>query len=97
MRSRLAVLFKPPSKSTKTSSPRTFSSIFTNVSPSGNGEMVQLPSSMPMYLQMARARGSFDVPEKTFTGKKFSVKKENPPDWRMNRDKTVTTNQAGAS
>jgi len=25
------------------------------------------------------------------------VKKENPPDWRMNRDKTVTTNQAGAS
>jgi hypothetical protein len=35
---------------------------------------------MPMDLQMARAKGSFAVPEKTFTGKNFLVKKENPPD-----------------
>src|SRR6202041_1424948 len=51
----------------KMSSPRTFSSIFTKVSPSGNGVIMHLPSSQPMYLQMARARGSFAVPEKTFT------------------------------
>jgi hypothetical protein len=50
-----------------TSSPRTFSSIFTKVSPSGNGWTVHLPSSLPMDLQMARARGSFDVPLKIFT------------------------------
>ena len=52
----------------KMSSPRTFSSIRTNVSPSGNGEMVHWPSSTPMDLQMARARGSFAVPLKIFTG-----------------------------
>ena len=52
----------------KMSSPRTFSSIFTNVSPSGNGVMVQWPSSTPMDLQMARARDSFAVPLKIFTG-----------------------------
>ena len=33
---------------TNTSSPRTFSSIFTNVSPSGKGLIVDLPSPMPM-------------------------------------------------
>src|SRR5208282_2280150 len=61
-----------------TSSPRTFSSTFTNVSPSGNGEMLHLPSSMPMYLQIARARGSLAVPLKTFTSQKlFLVKQEN--------------------
>jgi len=53
----------------KMSSPRTFSSIRTNVSPSGNGVTVILPSSVPMDLQMARARGSFAVPENTFTDK----------------------------
>ena len=52
---------------TNTSSPRTFSSILTNVSPSGNGWMVHLPSSMPMDLQMARAKGSLAVPLKIFT------------------------------
>src|ERR1039458_7802294 len=62
----------------KISSPRTFSSIFTNVSPSGNGVIVILPSSRPMDLQMARARGSFAVPEKTFTDKKdFGLKNKN--------------------
>ena len=49
-----------------TSSPRTFSSIFTNVSPSGNGVIVHLPSSMPMDLQMARARGSIGSAAKNF-------------------------------
>src|SRR5580698_7433880 len=65
------------------SSPRTFSSTFTNVSPSGNGVMVQLPSSMLMDLQMARARGSFAVPENTFTKSKqigCCRQMENPPD-----------------
>src|SRR6266516_3765051 len=50
-----------------TSSPRTFSSIFTNVSPSGNGLTVDLPSSMPMKAQMASARGWLEVPLKIFT------------------------------
>ncbi len=63
----------------KTSSPRTFSSIFTNVSPSGNGVMVHLPSSQPMDLQMARAKGSFAVPLKIFTEIYSSVKTKNHP------------------
>jgi hypothetical protein len=45
---------------------------------------------------MARANGSFAVPEKTFTGKKYLVKKENPPDWRMNRRQIVTIAPPGA-
>src|SRR5256885_845162 len=51
----------------KTSSPRTFSSIFTNVSPSGNGLIVELPSSIPMEAQIALHNGSLDVPLKIFT------------------------------
>src|SRR6266850_1044125 len=51
----------------KTSSPRTFSSIFTNVSPSGNGLIVHFPSSMPIYEQIASDKGWLDVPLKTFT------------------------------
>src|SRR5688572_29228489 len=52
----------------KTSSPRTFSSIFTKVSPSGNALTVLLPSSAPMFLAMDSARGRLDVPLKIFTG-----------------------------
>jgi hypothetical protein len=62
---------------TKTSSPRTFSSIRINVSPSGNGLIVHLPSSMPMELQMDRARGSLAVPQKIFTDKKL-IKDKKP-------------------
>ena len=50
-----------------TSSPRTFSSIFANVSPSGNEVMVHRPSSMPMEAQMALARGGLAVPLNIFT------------------------------
>src|SRR2546425_12775100 len=51
----------------KTSSPRTFSSILTNVSPSGKELTVHLPKSRPIDLAMARARGGLDVPLKIFT------------------------------
>ena len=68
----------------KISSPRTFSSIFTKVSPSGKGVMELLPSSIPMDLQIALARGSLAVPENTFTKSKqywlLTVVMENPPD-----------------
>ena len=52
---------------TNTSSPRTFSSIFTNVSPSGKAVTAHLPTSMPMYSQIDLAKGGFDVPLKIFT------------------------------
>src|ERR1039458_3455596 len=58
----------------KTSSPRTFSSIFTNVSPSGNGLMSHLPSSQPMDLQMARAKGSFAVRSEEHTSELQSLR-----------------------
>src|ERR1043166_3293818 len=45
-----------------TSSPRTFSSIFTNVSPSGKELTVQAPNSTPMEAQIALARGWLAVP-----------------------------------
>src|SRR5438552_16348848 len=51
----------------KTSSPRTFSSIFTKVSPSGNELTVHWPSSVPIDLAIARASGGLDVPAKIFT------------------------------
>src|SRR2546430_8555564 len=50
----------------KTSSPRTFSSMFTNVSPSGKELTVHWPRSRPMDLAIARARGGLDVPAKIF-------------------------------
>lgn len=75
----------------KISSPRTFSSMRTNVSPSGKGVTVILPSSQPMDLQMARASGSLEVPENTFTGKNGLVKKENPPDAADESHQIVTT------
>src|SRR5215471_6312863 len=53
---------------TNTSSPRTFSSTLTKVSPSGNGLMMHLPRGSPMCLQMALARGSLAVPLKIITG-----------------------------
>ena len=52
---------------TKTSSPRTFSSILTKVSPLGNGRTIDRPSGTPMDSQMDRARTGFELPEKTFT------------------------------
>ena len=58
-----------------TSSPRTFSSIFTNVSPSGNGLMVHLPSSMPMDLQMAWAKGSIGGAAENFHESKIFLVK----------------------
>ena len=51
----------------KISSPRTFSSTFTKVSPSGKGFTVHLPRGMPTSTAMAVARGLFDVPVKIFT------------------------------
>jgi hypothetical protein len=39
----------------------------TNVSPSGNELTTHLPGSMPLYSQMALARGGFEVPLKIFT------------------------------
>ena len=41
----------------KTSSPRTFSSILTNVSPSGNALTVHLPNSTPTEAAMDLAKG----------------------------------------
>ena len=52
---------------TNTSSPRTFSSILTNVSPSGNCETSHRPNSMPIDRQMASANGRFELPLKIFT------------------------------
>src|ERR1017187_7207624 len=63
---------------TNTSSPRTFSSIFTNVSPSGNGLMVDLPSSIPMDLVMDSANGRFELPLKIFTTSKYFPLKQKP-------------------
>jgi hypothetical protein len=54
-----------------TSSPRTFSSIFTNVSPSGKGLIVDLPSSIPIEAQMAADKGGLEVPQNTFTQSSF--------------------------
>ncbi len=64
---------------TKTSSPRTFSSIFTNVSPSGNASTVHLPTSMPIDLAIALASGGFDVPVKIFTLQSQRLQTKNPP------------------
>src|SRR6266403_1366212 len=50
-----------------TSSPLTFSSILTNVSPSGNDVTEHLPNSIPLYAHIARANGSLEVPLKIFT------------------------------
>src|SRR5215469_9380503 len=63
----------------KTSSPRTFSSILTNVSPSGNGLIVHLPGSMPMELQTALVREGLAVPLKIFTIVAFGFKTKNHP------------------
>src|SRR5579863_1397092 len=57
--------------------------------------MVHLPSSMLMDLQMARARGSFAVPENTFTVSKQNgccrLKRKTRRTWRMSRFIIVTT------
>ena len=45
---RLWLLGGPVDCTTNTSSPRTFSSILTKVSPSGNALTAHLPNSMPM-------------------------------------------------
>src|ERR1700733_9958496 len=82
---------------TKTSSPRTFSSIFTNVSPSGKGLIVHLPSSAPMDLQMAFARGSFAVPLKIFTSQDDSGKTKNRRSRGRDYEMTLTTGDFGAS
>src|SRR3954447_1067805 len=60
------------------SSPRTFSSILTKVSPSGKGLMVDLPISIPIEAQMALDNGSLDVPAKIFTIFVLSLKKGPP-------------------
>ena len=58
----------------KTSSPRTFSLIFTNVSPSGNALTVQRPSSTPMDVAMARASGRLELPLNIFTWSRASIR-----------------------
>jgi hypothetical protein len=62
-----------------TSSPRTFSSILTNVSPSGNELIVHWASSRPMEATMFLASGKLDVPEKIFTDISQRVEKQKPP------------------
>src|SRR5215212_7258603 len=57
----------------KTSSPRTFSSILTKVSPSGNGLIVDFPSSVPNDLQIESAKGRLEVPLNIFTKALFLV------------------------
>lgn len=52
---------------TKTSVPRTFSSIFTKVSPLGNGFTVDLPREIPMDSQIDWASFGLELPAKTFT------------------------------
>src|SRR6476620_9395251 len=52
---------------TYTSSPRTFSSILTKVSPSGKDAIVHLPKAISIDLAIALANGGFDVPLKIFT------------------------------
>ena len=52
---------------TKTSVPRTFSSILTKVSPFGNGFTVEQPKGIPMASQIALARLGLELPVKTFT------------------------------
>ncbi len=52
---------------TKTSSPRTFSSILTNVSPSGNELTVHFPNGIPMDSVIRSAKEGLDVPLKIFT------------------------------
>src|SRR3954470_9883921 len=64
---------------TKTSSPRTFSSIFTFVSPSGNASTVHFPTSMPIDVAMDLASGGFDVPAKIFTAQFQRLQTKNPP------------------
>src|SRR5215510_3981746 len=75
---------------TKTSSPRTFSSILTKVSPSGNALTVHLPRSLPMDLQIALANGGLDVPLKIFTT--TQKRKNHPKVVPANRAETVTMN-----
>ena len=52
---------------TKTSVPRTFSSILTKVSPLGNGFTVEQPKGIPMESQIALAKFGLELPVKTFT------------------------------
>src|SRR5215212_3442217 len=63
-----------------TSSPRTFSSIFTNVSPSGKELTVHLPSSVPMDAAIELASGRLDVPLKIFTTSHSFGTENKPPD-----------------
>jgi len=72
----------------KTSSPRTFSSILTNVSPSGKALTVHFPSSVPMYFAMASANGGLEVPLNIFTISSWFLGAENkkpPLRWVANR------------
>jgi hypothetical protein len=64
---RLWLLGGPVDCTTKTSSPRTFSSILTNVSPSGKALTAHFPISMPMYSQIDLAKGGLEVPLNIFT------------------------------
>src|ERR1043165_4860858 len=66
----------------KTSSPRTFSSIFTNVSPSGNADTVHLPSSRLIDWQIASESGRLAMPLKIFTTRNKPTPSGNkkPPD-----------------
>ena len=52
---------------TNTSSPRTFSSIFTKVSPLGKSRIIALAKGTLMLLQMASAKVRLDLPENIFT------------------------------
>src|SRR5262249_39765492 len=67
----------------------TFSSIFTNVSPSGNGLTMHLPNSMSMELQIALLKIGFAVPLKIFTIVTLSSKTKNHP---PQVDKNATAN-----
>jgi hypothetical protein len=55
--------------------------------------MVHWPSSTPMDLQMALARGSLAVPLKIFTRQLVQVKKENRRSRRMNYRKESNNRQ----
>src|SRR5215472_10791731 len=78
----------------KTSSPRTFSSIFAKVSPSGKGLIVHLPNSMPMELQIDLLRGGLAVPLKIFTIVTLGSEQKNPPDAGGKSDRESTTRAA---
>jgi hypothetical protein len=60
--------------------------------------MLHLPKPMPMYLQMAWARGSLAVPLKTFTNYYLSVvKQENRRSGGRNCEMTLASTPGGAS